>query len=134
VYEDVEHIARIQQASLAEAQSSGTRIIILDTFLVITRVWFLEVFRRVPQWMDQALKQAEIDLFLLCYHDLEWIPDQVRENPGERRAYLFDRYAEEIDRYGIPCEIIKGLGQQRYNAALSAINRHFPLPTTDRDG
>ena len=84
-YEDVEHIARVQDKQFMEASKHGNKIVFFDTYLIITKVWFQEVFNRVPAWIDPKLRDSEISLFLLCDFDLEWIEDPIRENPGPRR-------------------------------------------------
>ena len=125
-YEDVEHIAMYQRNDLKERIKQGNKIIILDTYLVITKIWFMEIYGRCPAWIDDCLEESGIDLFLLCYYDLEWIEDPVRENPGQRREYLFDKYKLEIEKLGIPCELVKGSGQLRFQKAVEALTRHFP--------
>ena len=125
-YGDVEHIAREQERQLEEAISRGESIIIMDTYLVITKVWFREVFGRVPDWIDLSLQRTAVDLFLLCYYDLEWISDPVRENPGPRRKILFEQYRKEILLLGIPCEPVRGTGPERFTNAENAIKQHFP--------
>jgi len=125
-YEDVEHIAREQERQLSEAVSRGDRIIIMDTYLVITKVWFREVYGRVPEWIDHRLEGSDIDLFLLCNYDLDWVSDPVRENPGPRRKVLFEQYRNEIELLGIPWELVSGTGPERFKNAKDAIKRHFP--------
>ena len=125
-YEDVEHIAGEQVRELQEATERGSGIIVLDTYLVITKVWFMEVYHRVPAWIDLQLKESGIDLFLLCYYDIEWVKDPVRENPGPRRQYLYQRYLEEIELLGIRCEEIRGTGPRRLENAIRAVLRQFP--------
>ena len=124
-YEDVEHIAREQERQLSEAVTKGDRIIILDTYLVITKIWFREVYGKIPEWIDQNLRESEIDLFLLCFYDIEWVADPVRENPGIRRKYLFEQYQEEIKGLGIPCELVRGIGSGRFDNAQKAVLKHF---------
>jgi nicotinamide riboside kinase len=125
-FEDVEHIARVQRKEFREAAGLNTGPVILDTYLVITRIWFSEVFGSIPEWIVRELAASDIDLFLLCYHDIDWIKDPVRENPGKRREYLFELYRKEIEKHGIPHEVITGKGQLRAQNALDAVFRHFP--------
>lgn len=125
-FEDVEHIARTQQDMLSEYCSRGHETIVMDTYLVITKVWFTEVYGSIPHWIDHALKTSEINLFLLCYYDLPWIKDPVRENPGRKRKYLFEKYLHEIRELGFPCEVVKGTGTIRVQNAIEAVIRHFP--------
>ena len=125
-FEDVEKIARVQWDQYLENTAKDHAILIMDTFLVITKFWFSEVFGTVPDWVDRCLEEAEIDLCLLCYPDLEWVQDPVRENPGERRWELFDLYQREFTRLGISCEVIRGRGEDRFANALSAIQTFMP--------
>ena len=125
-YEDVEHIAERQSELLSEALNSGGKLIIMDTWLVITKIWFLEVFGRMPDWLQDRLENSQIDLFLLCDYDIEWVKDPVRENPGERRAYLSDLYKKEILKLGMEPAIVKGRGADREQHALDLVKQHLP--------
>ena len=99
-YQDVVHIARIQIEQLKELHSSSTEgipkgyrsdIVVFDTELIITKVWFLHKFGHCPEFLEEALHAYPMDVYLLCYPDMEWEPDPVRENPNIRE-YLFDWY------------------------------------------
>ncbi len=126
-YGDVERIARVQIEQLREHSEGGWPILFLDTYLVITKVWFREVYGKTPDWIDEHLAKAGIDLYLLCYYDIEWTPDPVRENPDPRRAVLYAFYLDEIKRLGRPYEIIRGHGQERFNQAQAAVRKHFDV-------
>jgi len=124
-FEDVEKIARMQAEQLWQHQEGEKYILFLDTYLIITKIWFREVFGIIPGWIDKSLGDAEIDLFLLCYYDLDWIPDLVRENPGSRRAFLFESYQEEIEQLGRPFEVVSGSGTNRFKKARMAVEKHY---------
>ena len=104
--EDVEKIARVQVEQLAKHGEGKFPILFLDTYLIITKVWLRKVYGYVPDWLDERIAAAGINLFLLCYHDIPWVPDPLREN------------AE-------PCEVIRGRGTERYANAESAVAKHF---------
>ncbi len=123
---DVEHIARVQWEQYLEYGRKDMQVLILDTFLIITKIWFREVFDQVPQWIDRSLNESRIDLYLLCYPDLEWKPDPVRENPGRKRLELFHAYRSEIRRTGSSCEVIRGQRAERSSNALEAVYKHLP--------
>jgi len=125
VFEDVEKIARVQVEQLQQQQDGKLPVLFLDTYLIITKIWFREVYGMVPDWIDIRLADASIDLFLLCYYDIDWIPDPVRENPGHRRILLYKSYLEEIEKLGRPCEVIRGIGAERFNMAKAAVEKHF---------
>lgn len=110
-YEDVEHIARQQIEELQRLTTTGidnslTKIAFFDTELIITKVWLEHKFGRCPDFLLQALRDYPMDVYLLCYPDMEWEPDPVRENP-DIREYLFDWYQKEIEELGITYYIIK---------------------------
>ena len=114
-YEDVVNIARVQvqelqewQSGIDETISKGHRqdVVVFDTELIITKVWFLHKFGSCPDFVEEALRAYPMDVYLLCYPDMEWIPDPVRENP-DIREYLFNWYEREIQALGIPYYIIR---------------------------
>ena len=124
-YRDLEIIAKHQievEASLTESCSG--RIMIMDTWLIITKVWYEVVFGVVPDWIEKYISLSEIDLFLVCKPDLPWIADPVRENGGEMRQLLFDRYCREIEHYGFSYGVVEGFGEERFQNALNLIKSH----------
>ena len=125
-YTDVEHIGLIQWKQFRDHTAPSQSVLVLDTFLVITKIWFRDVYGKVPDWINPALRESGIDLFLLCYPDLEWEADPVRENPGDRRIELFNAYKDEIHLLGVPFEVIRGAGQKRHDRALDAVRKHKP--------
>jgi len=124
-YEDLEIIARYQiQQEEEESAISGNGILIFDTWLIITKVWFEVVYSKSPVWIEEYIAEANIDIFLVCSPDLPWIADPVRENGGEMRNRLFERYCLEIEKYGFKYEIVEGLGEDRLNNALKHLQSH----------
>jgi nicotinamide riboside kinase len=126
-YNDLELIARhqIQQEKLFSG-STEKGILVMDTWLILTKVWFEVVYGIVPGWLEENISNADIDLFLVCRPDLPWIPDPVRENGGEMRNILFDRYCREISSYGFRFEIVEGEGDTRWLNAMRHINNIVP--------
>ena len=122
-FEDVEYIAQKQVEQYNDLIKSDFQVIFLDTWLLITKVWFEVVFGRVPHWIENELKNTKIDLFLVCDTDLPWISDPVRENGGENRERLQEKYISEIGKYGFPYEIIQGMNGTRVQNAISVIDR-----------
>lgn len=102
-YDDVLAIARQQIDVLSSLQSD---LVIFDTELIITKVWFMHKFGKCPDFLLQALHNYPMDMYLLCYPDMPWLPDPVRENP-DIREYLFDWYEREIQALNIPYYIIR---------------------------
>jgi len=128
-YEDVEHIARWQQKAYNRNQNPGTYVF-FDTWLVITRVWFEVVFKKVPRWIDEQISQASFDLVLLCQPDLPWISDGIRENGGEMRYVLLERYLQLIRKTGWDYATVSGLGDERLKNAIQSIDKHLNYDKT----
>lgn len=102
-YDDVVAIAKQQVEQL---ESLADDLQIFDTELIITKVWFLHKFGHYPEFVEQALRDFPMDVYLLCYPDMPWQPDPVRENPTIRE-YLFDWYEREIQTLDIPYYVIR---------------------------
>src|ERR1035437_3028148 len=123
-YDDVEHIAHQQVKELKEYEYKASGILFVDTYLVITKVWFDVVYQRRPNWIVEAVLQSNIDLFLLCSTDLPWEPDTVLENGGEMREKLFHIYQQELDSFRLPYATVEGKGAKRLANAIELVNRH----------
>jgi len=124
-FADLELIARHQiQEEIRLTQSQENVIVLMDTWLIITKVWFDIVYNKTPGWVNEHIASSGIDLFLVCRPDLPWVPDAVRENGGEMRLKLFDRYCSEIEKYGFKYEIVEGLGPERFQNAMRLLKDH----------
>ncbi len=124
-YGDVEHIARHQEREYLSAEKEK-RWVIFDTWLIITRVWFLMKYGRKPSWIDARIRQARFDLVLLCDTDIPWIPDPVRENGGDMRQVLFRMYRQELEDFQMNWKIVSGSGEERFRNAWKLIQTHVP--------
>jgi len=124
-YQDLENIAKHQiQQEKKYSKNANNGILLMDTWLIVTKIWFEVVYGNSPPWVDEYLASSEIDLFLVCSPDIPWVADQVRENGGEMRKVLFDRYCKEIEFYGFSYEIVEGFGDIRFQNALKLLQLH----------
>lgn len=121
-YDDVIVIAKKQIEQYNEMLSQEPPLIILDTWLLITKIWLDVVYGKVPGWIDQAIKETRIDTFLVCDTDLPWVPDPVRENGGADREKLQQTYIRELKNYHFPFHTIKGNYEERKKAAIKVIS------------
>lgn len=120
-YQDLVHIAETQIRQAIDYSKRANKLLFFDTWLIITKVWFDVVFDRHPQWIDEELNRKTIDLFLLCSTDIPWVADPVRENGGEMRERLYLLYRKELESLGCNYRIITGIGNERLQEALKAI-------------
>ena len=88
--------------------SGDSSPVFFDTELIVTKVWFQYAFGSVPEWLNEAILRYPMDVYLLTYPDLPWIPDPARSNGSDAiRLELFQRYESEIQALDIPYYIIK---------------------------
>ena len=107
-YDELCGIARHQIEELRTCLQSDSEVAFFDTELIVTKVWFEYAFGKVPEWLEEAIKAYPMDVYLLTYPDLPWIPDPARYNGDEAmRLELFNRYEAEIQALDIPYYIIK---------------------------
>ena len=125
VQSDLENIARVQLQQMREAIQLQTTCVFFDTWLIITKVWFEVVYREVPAWIPEAIKNAPVDLFLLCENDIPWIPDPLRENGGDMRQELFEMYKTNITENGFTYKTITGSGSDRLKNAIKAVREYL---------
>ncbi len=127
-YRDLVKIAEKQIADFFyRPQTKKEKLCVFDTGLIITKVWFEVVYRQVPGFLNEALNNLKVDLHLLCYPDIPWIPDGVRENGDEKRMELFEKYRTEIELYHFDYIIIKGNEDERFLTAKQYIDSAHSL-------
>lgn len=110
-YDDVCNIAR-QQISVLQSyhQHNTNEILFFDTELIVTKVWFEHRYQSCPNWLQDALIQYPMDVYLLCSPDIQWKDDPVRENANnDIRWDLFKWYEKEIQNLNIPYYIVQHL-------------------------
>ena len=101
-YDELCEIARHQIGEQPESE-----VVFYDTELIVTKVWFDYAFGQVPEWLEEAIHAHPMDVYLLTYPDLPWVPDPARSNGSDDiRKELFERYEAEIQALGIPYYII----------------------------
>lgn len=124
-YDDVIFIAKKQIQLEKEYTINANKFLFLDTDLIITKIWLQVVYKNYPTWLDSEILKNANKLYLLCFYDLPWIKDNVRENGGEKRKSLFEMYQTELVNYNFNYEIIIGKDSQRFELAVKKINNFF---------
>lgn len=128
-YEDICHIAKTQIAEMEQFRDKEhPKFVFFDTELIITKIWFEYCYGKVPSFLTKAMQKKYFDFYLLCYYDLEWIPDPVREH-GNDRPYFFERYKHEIEKTACPYIIISGKDEIRIKNAIAAIDQFLKTNT-----
>ena len=99
---------------------------ISDTEMLTIKIWSEVKYQKCDTYISKAFADQKFDLYLLCYPDISWEPDELREHPSKAdRIHLFSLYKEALDRIGFNYKIIKGEGNVRLNSALEIVNLKF---------
>ncbi len=121
-FDDVVNIAKEQIKLEEEYAKKANDVFFVDTSLIITKVWFDFVFGKIPDWLEEKIVETLADFYLLCNTDIEWIPDNVRENGGQMREILFERYKQELISYNVDFQIVTNKNQIRLQNAFDIID------------
>jgi NadR type nicotinamide-nucleotide adenylyltransferase len=119
--DDVLNIAKGQFLSETQFLRLANRYLFCDTDIIVAKIWSKEVFNECPEWIENLLVEHPYDLYLLCYPDLEWQPDPLRENP-ENREYLFGQFLKELELHNFNYRIVKGQGNERLKNAITFVD------------
>ncbi len=121
-FSDVETIAKMQIDQFNRSIIKDVPHIFIDTWLIVTKIWFEFVYNRIPDWLIPEIQKTHIDLFLVCDIDLPWIYDPVRENGGENRKILHNKYINEIKKFNYNYRIVQGTDNGRLKNAVHFIS------------
>lgn len=103
-----DELCAIAKHQIEELENLSSSLYFFDTELIVTKVWFDYAFGCVPEWLNENIHRFPMDVYLLTYPDIAWIPDPARSNGSDAiRKELFDRYEAEIQSLDIPYYIIR---------------------------
>ena len=118
--EDVLNIARGQLALENQTAEKADKLLFCDTDILVTKIWCSVRFGKVPGWIEEQFLKHKYDLYLLCFPDLPWEPDPLRQNPGDRDK-LFELYEKELKQSGMNYRIVSGQGNERLEKAVTFV-------------
>lgn len=117
---DLVEIAKTHDAGTRMMSAAAAPPLILDTDPLMTAVWADMLFGTRDPWFDAWDNTA--DLYLLFDIDLPWVADGTRLfGTVEARRRFFDLSRAELERRGVRWAWVRGEGDARYAAAISAI-------------
>lgn len=121
-YELLLDMSRGHLAHQARCVPPSAPLGVFDTDLTNYKIWSEVAYGRCHGEILAALERETSHRYLLCYPDLPWEPDPLREHPHDR-GMLFARHQMELVRLGRPFEIVRGVGPARYAQAEQAAAR-----------
>jgi NadR type nicotinamide-nucleotide adenylyltransferase len=122
--QDILLITQQQFKQEQELLRTANRFIFVDTELIVSKVWCMDVFNTCPDWITDMAANYPYDLYLLTYPDLPWEADPLRENP-HRRMYFYNWYERELKKANANYAVITGIGEQRLKNAISAVEKFY---------
>ena len=69
-------------ASKQFERNSVRDALVVDTEMLVMKIWFEEKYQRVSENILRLLERQQIDLYFLCKPDFNWVPDPLREPSG----------------------------------------------------
>ena len=117
-------IAQLQYQKEEETREISDYV--ADTDQQVLSIWWQEKFGPTPQLICDLYKKQSRGLYLLCYPDLAWELDPLREN-GNDRLRLFEIYLEDLRKRELSFGVIKGTGEIRLNNAINALENYKEL-------
>ena len=91
---DLDAILSKQRSAEEGALALGSSYVICDTGPEVLRIWSEVKYGSCSPRIRDAVARMSYDVVLLCYPDVPWTYDALREAPDEAaRLELFDRYA-----------------------------------------
>ena len=121
-YDVLLEMSRGHLAHQARCVPPAAPVGVFDTDLTNYKIWSEVAYGRCHEEILAALERETSHVYLLCYPDLPWEPDPLREHPHDRMK-LFELHRRELERLGRRYEIIRGVGPARYAMAELAAAR-----------
>lgn len=115
------HMA-INQHDISLHHYLGEGIQFEDCDLLNYIIWLDLKFKMNNTEIEKLWLKSSPDLYLLCFHDILWEYDPLREDP-KGRGTIFRKYQEYLENAGFNYQIITGAGIQRINRAKFFINQ-----------
>jgi nicotinamide riboside kinase len=120
---EIEEMAIIQNTM--NNASSSQKPLFCDTDALNYYIWLEFKYKIKSSEIQKIIRSNPPDLYLLCFPDLPWEYDPLRENPFELEE-LFKVFLWKIHQLQLPYALVYGIGRQRFTEAVFIINNRFP--------
>lgn len=120
--DDLVPIGRGQMRRENSLSEIANKILICDTDLLELKVYSEAYYNGYcnPLLLKHALNNW-YDLYFLTNIDTPWVPDDLRDKPYDREG-MFQRFKSTLQLHNRPFEILSGNEDQRFLAAVQAID------------
>lgn len=124
---DLDHILTGQLAQEAAClQEHSAPFLFCDTGPEVLYIWSEVKYGSVSDLIQKHTLKQHYDLRIICYPDLAWEADPLREAPNlSEREILFDRYCSLFEGQNLSYYIAKGQGNDRSVQLIKDLKRIF---------
>jgi HTH-type transcriptional repressor of NAD biosynthesis genes len=115
---DFAHIARRQGELEDQATRRSNRLLICDTDVLATSVWFERYMGSGANPVTELAQRRRPTVYLLTSDDIPFVQDGLRD--GERiRSWMTERFRQELTASRVPWRELTGSRRQRLNESLA---------------
>ena len=123
-FEDVIEMAQVQLKKENELFNRSSGSLILDTNLLVYKIWIQEKYNREVDWIEKEIAKSKNDFYLLCDMDISWTQDPLREHPKRiDRTRIFSLYHDFLKKNQFDFEIISGNKLSRLKKSIEIIDK-----------
>jgi len=123
---DLEIISKKQLQLENECLNKASDYLFCDTSLINLKIWSAYKFNTVPDFINKNIHSTDYDLYLVTNNDIPWVEDSQRRSPN-LREHLFKWNKHELQKRNVDYKVIKGIGEQRLQNAISLIDAAFKI-------
>lgn len=99
----------------------ANKILICDTTFITVKIWSEHMFGKAPDEVLNELPRHPYDFYLLMNIDVPWEDDPLRDFP-QLREHFMEVWHRELKSLNACYELISGIGPERFQKAVDAIN------------
>lgn len=123
--EDLYKIADIQtQHILKSKKEADQSFLFADSDALTVDIWAKRKFDTSDPYFQTLTKSTLPRLYLLCFPDLDWQEDPLREDPHTRHEIFID-YETEILNLDVDYIIVSGKGEARLQKVIHHLENTF---------
>lgn len=120
-YDELEKMAKKAEKIMESHQALN---MIMDTDIITYKAWSIFKYNKISPWLEKQAPDITNNFYLLCYPDLEWKDDPLRENPKDLKE-LFRLYEQILQQHNLQYFIIIGQDKSRFNLARQIATKYF---------
>ncbi len=124
VYEDIQEICRGHIELEENKLTNANKYLFIDTDMIITKLYSLIYFKKVPDSVIDQIIQRNYDLCLVLAPDVPWIRDPLRDLPNYRDSF-HNWLLQELSFLNKKYYIITGNFSERFSKAIEIIQNEF---------